>query len=416
MIALEGMVRQAISAASEREAGYYAPAFPLVPGWVVRGALAGCWIRQHGQPSPNSGRRAEFMELFEGDVRFGALMVAGSTIEPLSVAACKYPKDESCTGAFIDLASADADSCPQCGGPLELLKGAVRGVQLASRARVSLDDSERAKDGSLFTREEIPAGVVVRGAVDGDHPWLAGLAKEPVWFGGRRSTAGRADLTAMVGAVAEPGPSTDGLLVVRCASPLIAVDRFARPVLQPDTRELAEALGVAESSLRLRQRFVRPVTVGGWHMASGLPKPREVAAAAGSTFVYETDGVSEAAVRRLASTGLGLRQREGFGWISVNPPKWSAPTSERAVAPQRMSLGSAALQQLDSRDRSWLIEQLRDRKLRLETSNQPAASQVEGTARFAMLTEAQREEVTAAMQSTDAAAIRRLIDTLRGNQ
>lgn len=414
MIALEAKVRQAISAASDREAGYYAPAFPLVPGWVVRGALAGRWIRQYGQPSEGSSRRAEFLELFEGAVRFGPMLVDGSTIEPLSVAACKYPQGAECAAVFIDLAVAEADACPHCNGPLEGLKGSVRGVHVNSRARVSLDSTERARDGSLFTREEIPAGAILKGLVAGDHPWLAGLTNETLWFGGRRSTSGRADLSAAAGASATPGPSAPGTVVVRCVSPLIAVDRFARPVLQPDSRELAEALGVGESSLRLQRRFVRPVAVGGWHLASGLPKPREVAVAAGSTFVYEAQGVSDADLRRLAGSGLGLRQREGFGWIEVNPTPWSPPAEGApAQVAQRGSLTSTALILLDERDRRWVVEALRERLERLETTSVPGSSEVQGTARYQMLSLAQQEEFATALQSSEMRAIRHLIDTLR---
>ena len=416
MIGLEGVVKQAISAAAEREAGSYAPVFHLVPGWVLRGALASRWIREHGRPVAGSARRNEFLDLFEGSLRYGPMVVAGSSIEPLSVAGCKYPKGEECSVSFIDLAFADATSCPKCGGPLEPLKGAVRGVKVAARARVSLDASERAHDGSLFTREEIPAGVTVKGMVDGDHPWLAGLANEPVWFGGRRSTAGRVDVTAASAVVEQPKLAAGGMLVVRCTSPLISVDGFARPLLEPAVRELAQALGVDESAIRMRQRFVRPVTVGGWHLASALPKPREIAAAAGSTFVYEVDGVSESGLRRLAGVGLGLRQREGFGWIEVNPVEWSPPTTVSSAKPQRTDLPSNALLQLDDRDRRWAVEHLRDRLLRLETSSQPVSNDVDGTARFALLTAAQQGELTTALGSADAPAIRRLIETLRGNK
>jgi hypothetical protein len=60
--------------------------------------------------------------------------------------------------------------------------------------------------------------------------------------------------------------------------------------------------------------------VGGWHVASGLPKPAELAVAAGSAFIIRTErAVANADIQRLASRGVGLRRHEGFGDLAGPP-------------------------------------------------------------------------------------------------
>ena len=81
MIQIEAMVRQAVSAAERREAASLTEAFPYIPGWVVRGGLAAAWIREFGEPKRGTELRARFVDLFEGAVRFGALMPQGDRSE-----------------------------------------------------------------------------------------------------------------------------------------------------------------------------------------------------------------------------------------------------------------------------------------------------------------------------------------------
>lgn len=61
-------------------------------------------------------------------------------------------------------------------------------------------------------------------------------------------------------------------------------------------------------------------TVGGWHLASGLPKSAEVAVAAGSTYLIEPPApVPDDALAELGRRGLGLRRHEGFGDLAPPP-------------------------------------------------------------------------------------------------
>lgn len=145
---------------------------------------------------------------------------------------------------------------------------------------------------------------------------LAGLG--PVRVGGRRTTHGAAEVRIQDAA---PPPTAqrrgDGYLVVRLRSPGVFVDDEGRPVRDPDPGELEEVLGCPA---RVVRRWVRWHSAGGWHVASGLPKPAELAVAPGSTYLVETAGeVTDAALAVLGRLGFGLRRHEGFGDLAPPP-------------------------------------------------------------------------------------------------
>jgi CRISPR-associated protein Csx10 len=108
-------------------------------------------------------------------------------------------------------------------------------------------------------------------------------------------------------------------VVLRLLSPGLFVDAAGRPVADPDPDELHAVLGVAE--VQVERHWVRWVQVGGWHVASGLPKPVEHAVSAGSVYLIRcTPAPAEAGLRRLADQGVGLRRAEGFGVLGGTPP------------------------------------------------------------------------------------------------
>jgi hypothetical protein len=66
------------------------------------------------------------------------------------------------------------------------------------------------------------------------------------------------------------------MLVLRLRSPGIFTDPQGRPSRDPDPSELTEVLG---TPARVVRRWTRWQQAGGWHIASGLPKPSELAVA-----------------------------------------------------------------------------------------------------------------------------------------
>ena len=296
-----------------------------VPGTVVRGAFAGAWLARNGVSVPGTSGRGEFLRLFEGGVRFGPLLRPGTGFLPLSVVTHKYREQQTCAEVEYDRAlTGEAPlRCPDCGSPLEQDK-TLRGTRPPVRRRtsVSIGESGVARRGVLFTRETLEAGQEFRGTLVADPALLAVLAGlGPIRIGGRRTTHGLADVSIRDGAGGAPLPAAqrrdDGKLVIRLRSPGIFTDAQGRPSRDPDPSELTEVLG---TPARVAYRWTRWQQAGGWHVASGLPKPTEVAVVAGSTYVISAERtVADAALDELGRRGLGLRRHEGFGDLAPLP-------------------------------------------------------------------------------------------------
>ncbi|SNR87885.1 CRISPR-associated protein Csx10 [Haloechinothrix alba] len=306
-----------------------------VPGTVLRGALAAAWIQRHGAPSPDD---PEFAAIFEGDGSFGPLHHRNGTSlpTPLSVKTHKYRPGERCKQLWWDRATAeDAATCPECHGALDASKGAPVGrVEQHRRTRAALDEQGVAKDGHLFSQNTLPAGMRLTGWVYGPAARAFAHDTETLFLGARRSVGGQARVT--IDREAEPDPvELDGsTIVLRLASPGIFVDAFGLPSEVPDIEELSEQLGVPVESIE--QRWTRWTESGGWHAASGLPKPTERAVLPGSTYrVRCAEPASEPARRRLMARGIGLRRREGYGALCRPGAPHSIEAITGTLAPLR---------------------------------------------------------------------------------
>lgn len=294
-----------------------------VPGSVVRGAFAAAWLARHGPSKPGTPEREEFLSLFEGGVRFGPLLRAGTEFMSLAVAGHKYDPTSACAVVDYDRAMTDDEpplTCPDCGSPIEQLKG-LHGDRPAParRTSVAIGEDGTAIPGQLFTRELLGAGQRFRGtltATSGQKETLAALG--PVRVGGRRTTHGLAEV-AISEARTPPGAQrrADGDLVIRLRSPGVFTDDYGRPARAPSPCELERALGVPARVVRSWTRWEQ---AGGWHAASGLPKHEELSVSAGSTFqVHPERAVDDSALLNLAARGVGLRRHEGYGDLAPLP-------------------------------------------------------------------------------------------------
>jgi CRISPR-associated protein Csx10 len=365
---LIAVARQGLAVGGPAEVGFDKGTLPYVPGSTVRGALATAWIRQNGIPDPVNPLRDEFISLFEGAIRYGPLFQEGTAITPLSAAWCKYPATPGCGAWSADVAvDGDAAMCPHCGKGTETGKGEVTGVRVRQILRTRLDEAGRAEDGNLYARHELESRLTYRGWLAGQHPWLA----EPreVWLGGRTSTCGLADIRVAgdpdaASHTVAASPRADGALVIKLASPAVIVDEAGRPTLDP-AAEILRGLDLA--GLRGSRCWGRPARVGGWHAASGLPKPVELALAMGSVAVlHRGEEPGQEQLRRLAAEGIGLRRAEGFGSVEVNPVPWrrslpppAGEADEGAAAPSVLAplreLGLLA----DETVVRWLVDRCR---------------------------------------------------------
>ena len=370
MLAVSVVAQQRLALGTGSEVSFFTGTYPFVPGSVLRGALAAAWIAEHGPPTPGSSAQARFRDLFDGPVRYGPLYVPGSFVQPVSARRCKYPQDSACERAAVDAAFEPGLTCPECGGPAEPGKGQVvlpAGVTLDRITRTSINPrTGKAGDGELYAHGALPAGIRLTGVIHGRDPWL----EKPRQFrlGGRRTVGGAADYTA--GPVTQGAPSGtwdgSGPLVVRLTSPGVFVDVAGRPRLDPDP--VLDLDGAA-----VERTWARPMTWPGWHAASALPKPEELCAVAGSTYLVNgSPGVLCALAERLPAEGAGLRRAEGFGGVQVvtgprrPPPATAAAATEQgADAEARVRELHARIQDLDLNEdqHRWVVSAVRDLQL-----------------------------------------------------
>ena len=237
MLSVSVTTRQRVALGTGSEVGFFTGSHSFVPGSVLRGALAAAWIAEHGPPGQGSSAEAEFRVLFDGDIRYGPLLVPGSVVQPVSARRCKYPRDRTCQAQAIDAAFETGVACPACGGPTEPGKGEVilpAAMSLDRITRTSIDPATgKAKDGELYAHSALPAGTRLEGVIHGHDKWL----EEPrqLRLGGRRTVGGAVDFSTEP---ATPAPQAaawagTGPLVIRLTSPAVFVDAAGRPGSPP---------------------------------------------------------------------------------------------------------------------------------------------------------------------------------------
>lgn len=306
-------VRQGVSADN------YLSTVQYLPGATIRGAFAAAWIGQFGQPVPDNPGRGEFLELFEGGLRFSPAYLHDPPVS-LAVVRHKYAAEAACDPVEIDEAVSPNHPpiCTTCKHPWESRPGLRDGDGAATQRHTSapMDPATgRAKDGDLFTRDAMRPQHL-SGSIIGPEGLLSTLEKcvphGLISFGARRTTHGLS--TVSFGAPIDPPMVASKELVIRLASPAVLVDAQGRPTLELDCTQLGEILGMP---VTVKRRWVRWDQVSGWHAASGLPKPGELVAAAGCTYVVECPQAPDRAkVVALFEHGVGIRRHEGFGHLT----------------------------------------------------------------------------------------------------
>ena len=349
----------------------------FIPGQTLRGAMAAAWIGSHGNPNSDHPLRKEFERLFEGGVVFGPLFAAGPPM-PMTMAKHKKTRPARCPEWLDTLAEPLRSRCGRCGGQLEPSKGNIP-VPDSSWKRHTMHVRRAADgvavDGNLFSREVVAQDVcpVFTGLISGDEGLLERLAAfTSLSLGGARSTQGAAyvrfgdpERSLRVDAFREGSRE----LVVRLVSPGIFVDRLGRPASAPTKAALKDRFGVEIDMVSLAHpaSALRWTVEGGWHAASGLPKPEERAVAAGAVYrVGLRQAVTDEALAALVQRGLGLRSHEGFGAVAPYQTDafWPTHLTERKAAETPASgrardLAAGIGNQLSTRTRDGLVASLR---------------------------------------------------------
>ena len=143
------------------------------------------------------------------------------------------------------------------------------------------------------------------GEISGEDELVDALvALRQVRIGGRKTSHGAVTVEVAEGAIPRVWVRDDGVLVFVMSSPAIFVDTSGRPTNRPSDDELSTVLGCHAVVLK---SWTRWDSVGGWHAASGLPKPTETVVTAGSTYAVQLADPSRANLAALMDRGLGLR-------------------------------------------------------------------------------------------------------------
>lgn len=352
-----------------------------VPGSVFRGAMAGLWITKHGVPDPDNPLRGEFIELFEGSVRWTDLRTEHTSPTPPSVVECKYKPDLACEEFSYDAAVESGSDlpveCPECHGPTARGKGRTRGLRLERHTRTAVTSlgtgrTGTATDETLHTVDSIPAGTVLTGVVhtsgsDTAAQFIDSINGQAIRLGRRKTIQGRATINVTNAETVIPTIRADGRIIVRLVSDAIIIDDAGRSLRRFDQAEFRNVLG--DDTLEIDPTsWVRTGSIGGWHNAAGLPKPAEVTILAGSTVsLTGATSVTAADLTRLIGRGIGVRRNEGFGAVTVNPDAWRP-----AARPSRVDVSADNADTPDVlftaslEDQKWLAHLLADRTICLD--------------------------------------------------
>ncbi len=199
--------------------------------------------------------------------------------------------------------------------------------------------TEDANSGALFTYEAIQAGQSFQGAVLGSENDLKNLQS---WLQGGQIRIGRSR-SAQYGEAEfkwlDDAPQalnervewngfdeqtsdvfdSDKRLIITTLSPLLTVNDYGHPEAHFPKNELAEALDMETTELKLCSSYTRTEVIGGYHSHLRLPRQQWPAIAPGSVFVFETEQMPEPeGLLQLEHDGLGLRKGEGYGRIAIN--------------------------------------------------------------------------------------------------
>ena len=114
-----------------------------------------------------------------------------------------------------------------------------------------------------------------------------------------------------------PDPSNH--LIITTLSPLLTVNDYGHPDAHFPKGELAEALGLEASELKLCSSYTRTEVIGGYNSHLRLPRQQWPAITLGSVFVFKAEKtLDQERLLKLERDGLGLRKGEGYGRIAVN--------------------------------------------------------------------------------------------------
>ncbi len=350
---------------------------PVIPGSVLRGALAQRLAARYDLSDASGAAYRNFVALFCRDaVRFPTLLpaldlegeICPAIVAPRDLACCSvYPAFGSGTGTvhrhvFLTHMEAAPDRCQDCPmgdgqGRMEPVKGFVPlsselvGLEprRSSEAHQRIDPrTGRVGQGDLFEYEVLAAGQYFVGEITctKETAWdaLTELCALPKLGGGplelrlgKAQRRGHGKVLVQFGPRQNPdvhpwiGQPLKGRLyqggqlveplVMTLLSDTILVDEWGRCQTGFDPRLLGGELGL--EGLQLERAHCATRVVDAFNEHIGLPRGRDLALVAGSTVRLKLASAPEDLLTRLERVereGIGLRRNEGFGVVAFNHP------------------------------------------------------------------------------------------------
>ncbi len=331
-----------------------------VPGSNIWGAAAWCYLSQPNHTSEDNAFRHAFLD---GSLRFLAAYPEADDSEasnempqrmiPIPHSIRKFKKNEELVDFVEQLPEEDPikrlDQSYAIISEGSLRTQAVKTELNYHHARaknrrigraLGAEAAEGADRGAFFTYEAIEAGQSFQGAVLSSKDDLKNLQswlqEGQIRIGRSRSAQygeakfkwlddkpqelnGRVEWDGFVEQQSPDASDPGKCLIITSLSPLLIVNDYGHPEARFPEDELAEALGLETSELKLCSSYTRTEVIGGYNSHLRLPRQQWPAIAPGSIFVFKAEKtLDQKHLLQLEHNGLGLRKGEGFGRIAVN--------------------------------------------------------------------------------------------------
>ncbi|MGC8950159.1 RAMP superfamily CRISPR-associated protein [Chloroflexus sp.] len=365
--------------ARRAEAGNQYETLDMIPGSVLRGALAWCAAKRLGQQLQGSVYRC-FVELFYRDtVRFSMLtpvevsqQASGypTIIAPRDLLTCELhpgyadPSRDKGHGVWSLFDPSAPEECPRCkrtgqltslGGFISLVRGMPRSRHKPStmvEMHIRIDpDSGRVRTGDLYGYVALEPGQYFVGEVTCTDQTVWDLLQNMANLQpngevnelhlGKATQRGYGKVSAVFQPINEPlfslQPLTKRLTSTKHVTMLLLSDaiivdpwgRFWRGFDAAWLQRELQLLDSAEVSIDCNQNgealaFSAVRTVDSFNATLGLPRARDIAIVAGSSVRLSFKGIElDDLIQRLKEVenrGIGLRREEGFGRVAFNHP------------------------------------------------------------------------------------------------
>jgi CRISPR-associated protein Csx10 len=350
LLRLTAVVAGEVAVGGRPEAGNLVRGLPFLPGSALRGALAARW--RHDREGEAFGRC-----FLSGQLRFGFLYPSpsGHADVPLphSLHTCKKRPEPRGHPLVDHLVEPDVEKCPHCGarltpwgprfGALEVPeKGQIPELHLSPHNRIDFD-LQTTQEQALFAYQTLPEGTTLCGYLRADDPEAmaelldgAGLAVGKPFrlrVGRRKGALGWLDCTLDAPSIEDSGvglfPDATPIPIAGGSRRDLRIDLLTPALALDEQLRYRGALVPADFGLKRKDfdgSFIDTLVLSGWNSAHRLPKPDQLAVAAGSSFLLAAASPDElATLRAKALVGVGLRTVEGFGAFAV-----------RAVTPSKV--------------------------------------------------------------------------------